>query len=158
MPTLGQINNNYWNVKKPGNGWWRGAIGYDSRGHAIFGDPALGVRAVLRVLRTYQMKLRLESLDEIFGRYAPAVDTLGSLPNAPRNEPNRYAAFVAARLNVTPNEKVIFFSPSGRIDDAERTKKLLRAMAEYENGAGFEVPEDVLDRGMKMYDEDFRRA
>ena len=98
--STGIRNNNYLNVKN-GKDPWQDAGGRpsrtDGRGHAVFTDPAYGVRAGIILLRSYFFKHNLRTIAEILSRWAPATDTVGSLPNAPRNSPLEYSTFVSGR-------------------------------------------------------------
>src|SRR5215207_4164121 len=110
--STGIRNNNYLNVKN-GSDPWQDAEGKpsqtDERGHAVFTDPAYGVRAGITLLRSYFFKHNLRTIAEILSRWAPASDTVGSLPNAPQNSPAEYSAFVAARVGVGFNDKLDIF-------------------------------------------------
>lgn len=46
--TIGVVNNNPGNVKKPGADTWLGSVGYDRYGHVIFVDRQHGVRALYK--------------------------------------------------------------------------------------------------------------
>src|SRR5687768_11671502 len=112
MPT-GIQNKNYLNVKN-GASPWMDADGKesktDSRGHAIFSDPSYGIRAGILLLRTYFFKHNLRTIAEILSRWAPATDTIGSLPGGPMNSPLEYSNFVAGRMRISHNEKLDIFN------------------------------------------------
>src|SRR5687768_2581771 len=97
MP-VGLANNNYLNVKN-GSDRWMDAGGKpsksDSKGHAMFSDPAYGVRAGILLLRTYFLTHNLQTILEILSRWAPVTDTIGSQPGADPNNPTEYAIFVS---------------------------------------------------------------
>src|SRR5688500_10842783 len=105
MPTIaiGIKNKNYLNVKN-GRSPWIDAGGKksktDSRGHAVFTDPAYGVRAGIMLLRTYFFTHNLRTIAEILARWAPATDTIGSVPGGPKNSPLEYSTFVAGRMGI----------------------------------------------------------
>ena len=151
--STGLRNNNYLNVKNGSDPWQDAgeqAAGTDERGHAVFKDPAYGVRAGLILLRTYFFKYNLRTIAEILARWAPASDTVGSLPGAPPNSPAEYATFVAARLGVKPNERLDIFKEDRTVGNIARLRALFSAMAEYEVGGGFKVPDEVFHAGLEL--------
>lgn len=151
--STGIRNNNYLNVKN-GSDPWQDAGGQpsrtDERGHAVFTDPAYGVRAGIVLLRSYFFKHNLRTIAEILSRWAPAGDTVGSLPNAPQNSPAEYSAFVAARVGVGFNDKLDIFREDKTIGNIAKLRSLFAAMAEYEVGSGFQVPEEVFHNGLEL--------
>lgn len=151
--STGIRNNNYLNVKN-GSDPWQDAGGKpsqtDERGHAVFTDPAYGVRAGIILLRSYFFKHNLRTIAEILSRWAPANDTVGSLPNAPQNSPAEYSAFVAGRVGVGFNVRLDIFKEDRTIGNIARLRSLFAAMAEYENGSGFKVPEGVFHDGLEL--------
>lgn len=71
--------NNYGCVKQGGDPWNGSGGKRDSKGHAVFSEPAYSVRAVVR---DYCSKHRrgLRSAVALANAYSPWCDTLGSLP------------------------------------------------------------------------------
>lgn len=135
------------NVKAPSETYWRRQIGRDSRGHAIFADPADGIRAAVVLLRTYGQAYHLHSVAEILSRWAPVSDTVGSLPGAPANSPAEYARFVERKTGLNPLENLRLFK-GGKVNDRRNLADLITAMAEYEIGSGFQLNPDVVQRGI----------
>lgn len=145
--TLGIKNKNPWNVKAPMNAArWRGQQNSDKHNHAIFDDPAWSCRAAIKILRTYQ-RLRRLTLRETFEHYAPSSD-----PNA-NNEPNAYARFVAGRMGIDADEPLGLFTDEDQIADEPRLRAMLKAMAEFENYAGYDPGDDVITEGINLYRE-----
>jgi hypothetical protein len=144
-------DNNLWNLKKPGNDDWRGTLRYDHRGHAVFDTLLMGCRAAIKQLYTYQITLKLQSLNEIFNRWAPAYDTLGSLPGRPNNDPNEYAKFVGRLIGIAPDSQFLIFKDNGQILDHQMLMSLLRAMAQYEGNDMNLVTDDLLEKGICLY-------
>jgi hypothetical protein len=69
--SVGIKNNNYLNVKNGTSPWLDAngkSAGTDSKGHAVFKDPAYGVRAGILLLRTYFCKHKLRSIADILSR------------------------------------------------------------------------------------------
>lgn len=138
------------NVKAPRTPYWQGQIGRDSRGHAKFKSPAHGVRAAALLLRTYWRRHRLRTVAAILSRWAPVTDSVGSLPGAPANSPKEYAEFVEKRTGLHPMEALEMFWEDGTIRDKTQLKKLLKAMAEYEIGAGFNLHDKTINQGLDL--------
>jgi len=155
MPPVatGIRNKNYLNVKN-GSSPWMDADGKesqtDSRGHAIFTDAAYGVRAGILLLRKYYFAHNLHTIAEILARWAPATDTIGSLPDAPPNSPLGYATFVARRMGISYNERLDIFSANKSIGNIARLKALFFAMSEFEIGDGFKVPVEDFNAGLEL--------
>jgi murein DD-endopeptidase MepM/ murein hydrolase activator NlpD len=151
--STGIRNNNYLNVKN-GADPWLDAGGKpsktDERGHAVFTDPAYGVRAGIVLLRSYFFRHNLRTIAEILARWAPASDTVGSLPGGPKNSPLEYSTFVAGRLGIGFNDKLDIFKADKTVGNIARLRALFSAMAEYENGSGFKVPEEVFHDGLEL--------
>jgi Bacterial SH3 domain len=148
--TVGVRNKNYLNVKNDPANPWEGSTGTDSRGHAIFDDPAYGIRAAIITLRSYWFRHNRRTIAEILSRWAPATDTIGSLPGAPPNSPEAYSKFVSDRTGIDFNEKLEFFSDSKDIENKSQLEKVLQAMAEYENYVGFNFPSELFDKSLTL--------
>lgn len=140
--TLGMKHQNWWNIKTPPNAkGWLGQSGEDTKGHAIFRDPAYACRATVKQLYRYHAT-GASTLRAIFERYAPSAD---------ENDPAGYARFVGSRIDKDIDEPTGIFNADGSIADDARLKAMLQAMAEMENFAGFVVPEKVLIEGVGLY-------
>src|SRR5215213_5868232 len=153
-------NKNYLNVKNEKNNPWMDKGGKDSgtdeRGHAIFTDPAYGVRAGVLLLRAYFFKHNLRTVYEILSRWAPASDTVGGLKNAANNSPAEYSAFVAGRMGIDPSQKLDIFKPDVSVGNISRLRDLFYAMAAYEIDRGFKVPDDEFLEGLELVQEGIR--
>lgn len=145
--TVGLRHKNYLNLKGTG---WKGQIGSDSRGHAIFSKPEWGIRAGIVLLRTYWFKHGLRSIAAILSRWAPASDTIGSLPGAPPNSPKEYSQFVSKRVEIGPTTKLQLFKDDRTLNNVNQLRALFEAMAAYEIGGGFNVPDQEFDRALYL--------
>src|ERR1700754_2952244 len=67
----------------------------------LFDGPEWGIRAIVRVLRSYRDRHRLRTVRRIIGRWAP--------PN--ENPTHRYVAFVCGRLGIDPDMEVDIDDP-----------------------------------------------
>lgn len=150
-PPRGIRNNNYLNIKNVG---WDDAngktAGTDPEKHAVFTDPAYGVRAGIIQLRTYYFRDKLRTIADILAHWAPASDTLGSKPGWPKNSPVKYASFVAGRMGIGATDELSLFNPDKSIGDAKQLRALFYAMAEYELGQKDQVPDEVFDAGLAL--------
>jgi murein DD-endopeptidase MepM/ murein hydrolase activator NlpD len=155
MPSTptGIRNKNYLNVKNTSSPW-ADAGGRpsktDERGHAVFTDPAYGIRAGILQLRAYFFKHNRRTVAEILSRWAPATDTVGSLPGAPPNSPAAYSTFVSGRMGISFNQRLDIFNEDKSIGNIARLRALFYAMAEYENGNGFRVPDEEFNAGLDL--------
>ena len=156
--TLGINHKNYLNVKNNPSDPWQGSIGTDEQGHAIFDDPAYGIRAAIITLRTYWFRYNKRTIAEILARWAPASDTIGSLPGAPPNSPKKYSEFVTERTGIDYNQQLDLCDEQQldlcdeqqHIKDIAQLKGVIKAMAEYENYAGFQFPDAVIDEAIRL--------
>jgi len=147
--TLGIRNQNPFNVKNDPNDPWEGSIGIDAQGHAIFCDPTYSVRAAVRVL-AQKWASGKRTLYQILESYAPDGNT------------EAYARFVADRMSLLPHHVfdasiLNLFSDSGKINSWMSISRMIRAMAEFENFAGYELANSIINSGMALYEYDFCR-
>lgn len=149
--------NNYWCIKSSG---WRGEVGQDDRNHAIFEGPEYGARAFFRVMRTYRFRHGLRSTYEIFNRYAPSDDCIGSLPRDPEtglcpnnaiNPTYQYALSVAEALGVGVDDDINLFDDEERVDRGV-AHRLARAVLKFEVGKRHDVTDELLDEGLRLAD------
>lgn len=142
--SLGEKNRNPLNVKQ-GPTPWKGSVGMDARGHAIFDDEAYSVRACVRTLSRKCLNGKT-TLEKIMESYAPADDG---------NNPAEYADFVASRIDVAADDELGLFDDGGRIIARTRLVAMLCAMAEMECGRTYKLPSDVILVGIDLYEKDF---
>lgn len=107
-------NNNPGNLMDVGIKW-RGLIGRDSKGYAVFSSALEGIRAMYIDLRTGFRRDGEDTIREILNEYAPPSE----------NPTDRYIDFVSQRLGVDPDQ-VLELS-------AVRVP-LLEALIQFENG------------------------
>lgn len=109
---MGFRNNNPGNMRY--NPAFRGVIGKDSRGFAIFKTHYHGLRAMRILLQNY-IKKGFNTIDRIVNRYAPASDN---------NRPDLYTSFVSMKSGILANQKLTFAD----------LEKIIPAMVEMETG------------------------
>ena len=111
--TLALKNRNYLNLKTLSNGdRWKGQIGEDPFGHAIFESPAWSIRAGAITLRTYELKHGIKTVTDLVHRFAEG-----------NREP--YIKHLCKALGVKPNQKISL---------TKRLPELLKAMVYFETG------------------------
>ena len=118
--TLAQRNNNPLNVKGRG---WKGQIGNDAKGHAIFKTPEFGVRAAALTLRTY-IEHGIQTVTAIVDRFCEAKG----------KRRDNYIRHICRALGVMPDQpfNLIRHMPT-----------LLRCMARFESGR--DLPDQYAD-------------
>jgi hypothetical protein len=114
--TRGLVNNNPGNIRKNGTAW-RGAIAGSDPAFVTFDTPQDGIRAMAKVLLTYQRQHGLDTIAELLERWAPAVE----------NDSFAYIDDVATRLGIDPDERI-------DLDDPMKLAALCGAIIRHENG------------------------
>ena len=120
--TLSRAARNYVNVKTP-NGradYWKGQVGIDRHGHAVFKSPEWSLRAGAIVLRNYARRHHLNTIEGIVKRFSTSNH-------------EEYIGFLCKRLGLKPDEP---FNVVARIPE------LLPAMVRFETGRAV-APEHV---------------
>lgn len=145
--TVGVRHKNLLNVKGTD---WKYSLGNDSRGHNRFPSYAKGLRAGIITLRSYWTRHQKRTIADILSRWAPASDTIGSLPGAPPNSPRDYSLFVSRRMGHHPTAPLSLFHEDGSLNDEGQLFDLVSAMAAYENYAGLELPKEVFREALRL--------
>lgn len=121
----GVRNHNPGNIDRTGTKWQ--GMDPDQTGDSrfiVFLEPAWGIRAIVRVLRSYRDKYGLKTVRGIISRWAP--------PN--ENPTASYIKFVIDKLGVGPDDEI-------DIEDYETLKTLIRAIIRKECGPNPDDPE-----------------
>ena len=139
--TVGTRNKNFLNIKNNPDNPWNGSIGTDRQGHAIFDDPVYGIRAAIINLRSYWFIHERRTILAIIERWAP--EDAG-------NNPIQYADFVSSRLGVDKTNVLNLFDEERSIKDKNQLEKLIKAMAEYENYNGFQIPDGLFEQALVL--------
>ena len=113
--TLG--HNNPGNIRANSHDDWHGQIGIDDNGFCIFDTMTDGVRALCKLLLTYQDKHDLQCVEDIVQRWAPPGE----------NDTDAYIDDVCARTHWRPDELIDLHVPQNLIAMAS-------AMAHHETG------------------------
>jgi hypothetical protein len=120
--TLSRAARNYVNVKTP-NGradYWKGQVGIDRHGHAVFKSPEWSLRAGAIVLRNYARRHHLNTIEGIVKRFSTCNH-------------EEYISFLCRRLGLKPDEP---------FNVVRRIPELLPAMVRFETGASVK-PEHI---------------
>lgn len=126
--TVGFRNKNPGNLRYSPAQTFLGQIGVDPKGYLIFDTMENGVRAMVKVLRTY-LRSGVNTPEKIAARYAPPSDN---------NPTAAYSGFIAAKLGI----------PTNGVVDEGRMPELVSGMIEFENGGGLSAA--VLAEGVRL--------
>lgn len=91
MAARGIRNNNPGNIRH-GDKWQGLSAEQTDSEFCVFSQPEYGIRALCRILRTYQRKYGLRDVHSIINRFAPPVE----------NDTESYIKSVCLKLDVTP--------------------------------------------------------
>jgi hypothetical protein len=100
-PTRGECNNNPGNIRKSDAAWHGAVVGSDPA-FVTFDTPENGIRAMAKLLLTYQRRHGLDTIAELIERWAPAAE----------NDSFAYIDDVATRLGIDPDEKIDLGDPA----------------------------------------------
>jgi len=145
--TLGVRNNNPGNIER-NNIRWQGAATEQSGRFIKFVSPEWGIRAMARVLITYQDKHKCDTVVKIISRWAPADPVMkadGTM--APENHTDAYIRVVTEGVfgrydTASANTRIDVYNYQTMFD-------LMTAMIKVEC-AGKVYPRDVMDEGLKL--------
>lgn len=134
-------NNNPGNIEK-GAGW-KGRCKPDEIPHhedrfVIFRRPEWGIRAIARVLRTYQVRHEIRTVRGIIQRWAP------NPPDNPENPHQaEYIEFVSEWLSVGPDQEI-------NVLNYQTARDLVVAITHFENRRVMPYTDDVIDFGLQL--------
>lgn len=109
---------------------WQGAIGQNEKGYLIFSSPVDGIRAAAKVLKNYDSKYGINTIEEIVSRFAPASE----------NPTGEYIQNVVKATGYKAQEKLDLKNP-------EVMQKLITAMIKQEIG-GVAYSEETIVAGV----------
>jgi hypothetical protein len=111
--------------KKANN--WDGQIG-ESGGFSVFEETKFGIRAAAKLLRNYQFKYQLDTIQKIINRWAPPVENVTS----------SYIEHVAQVMEMSPAEYI-------NLNDDGTLVALINVMILHENGVNPYSKETILE-------------
>ncbi|WP_223528366.1 structural protein [Pseudomonas sp. A-RE-23] len=130
----GVRNNNPGNIDYNKANKWQGQLppipAIEAR-FARFDTPENGIRALTRLLLTYQNKHGLKTVKAIISRWAPSVE----------NDTAAYVRAVESNTGTKPGAEI-------NLRDPAVMKGFVRAIIRHEN-AGYEYPKDIIDEGVR---------
>lgn len=132
--TRGVRNRNPGNIDHSPANNWKGQLKPDpaiEKRFARFDSPENGIRAMGKLLLTYQRKHGLKTVKAIINRWAPAVE----------NDTTAYVRAVEANTGTRPGAEVDLAAPAVMLGFA-------KAIIHHEN-AGFTYPGAVLEEGVR---------
>ena len=128
-------NNNPGNIKHGDT--WKGEIKSTDRTFEQFKDAEHGIRAIGVLLRTYNTKYNLDTVDGIISRWAPKSE----------NQTQNYINFVSKQLGVTPRTKLNLYY-KGQIYNRTALKALVNAIIRMETG--YRYPDATIEGGLNL--------
>jgi hypothetical protein len=146
-PTGGRRAPLAWRNANPGNIrfvpsiQWQGQEGEGEAGFVRFRTPEHGFRALARQLMTYKERHNLDTLRKILTRYAPPEGSAGG--KAYQQNTGGYIARVARDMGVGADDPL-------QVQDYRTMLALVKAIADYEDGAGWTWPEQTIIDGLRM--------
>ena len=130
----GVRNNNPGNIDRhPGTNWQGMAADQSSDPRfVVFKSPQFGIRAIARLMMTYQGQYQLKTVRQLINRWAPPIE----------NNTSAYVADVAARMNIDPDAEI-------DVDTMAVMKPLVKAIIAHEC-SGYVYPASVVSEGLHM--------
>jgi hypothetical protein len=129
-------NNNPGNIEVSSTKW-EGAVGDDGR-FLQFAKIEWGIRAMGRILRTYETKYNLNTPKSIIYRYAPPKE----------NDTEKYIKTVCQISGLKPDQKI----QQGSLNQIA----LIHAMIIVENGRDGEVSKRTIGRGLSLINQTYK--
>ena len=111
-------NRNPGNIRKNATKWQGLAAEQNDPAFFQFASMAYGVRAIAKILQTYQEAYGLDTVRKIINRWAPASE----------NDTGAYVSYVAGRMDVSADMPI-------DVNDEGTMYNLIRAIIAQENGA-----------------------
>ena len=128
-------NNNPGNIKHGDT--WKGEVKSTDKTFEQFKDAEHGIRAIGVLLRTYNTKYNLDTIDGIISRWAPKSE----------NQTQNYINFVSKQLGVRPTTKLNLFN-RGQIYNRTALKALVNAIIRMETG--YRYPDSTIEGGLNL--------
>ena len=129
-------NNNPGNIKKTNTQWEGMTEEQVDSTFVSFDSPKMGVRALARVLNTYNTKYNLDDISGMVSRFAPPTE----------NDTQNYIKFVSDKSGISRTKKITLQ------ENPEDMKKVITAMIEMEGGSDsikYFTP-SVINEGVKL--------
>ena len=105
---------------------WLGRIGTDGK-YVKFKSSVYGIRAIGKVINTYEKRYKINTVKGIITRWAPPSE----------NNTQRYIKFVCSETGLKPTEKLNIFDAKGKLKKERTLKSLISAIVKMENGTTY---------------------
>lgn len=125
-------NNNPGNIRRTDVQWEGLAEDQPDGEFFAFESPEYGVRAMARVLRSYQRRHQLETIEQIVNRWAPPSE----------NDTASYVQHVSQRLGIPPDSPL-------DLEDDHLLARLIQVMLRHENGGNF-IDDETIQNGISL--------
>jgi len=132
MKTRGLRNNNAGNIELNSIKWDGMSKVQDDGRFIIFESPEYGIRALTKILLSYQRKHGISTVRGVINRYAPSIE----------NNTSAYVASVSSSVNVSPDAPLDF-------SKASIMRPLVEAIIKHENGLQ-PYSTALIDKGLAM--------
>ncbi len=130
MGARGIRNNNPGNIRRGSSQWQGMSAEQTDKSFVQFDDPVYGIRALAKLLKNYQSRYGLNTIEEIISRYAPPSE----------NITGAYVSMVAKAAGVNPRQEIL-------IDDY--LQRIIPAMIKQENGSQ-PYPMSLINDGIRL--------
>jgi len=128
--TRGERNNNPGNIRHvPGMDWVGQSVTQTDDAFVQFTDPIYGIRAITRIMKSYERQ-GIETVADVIDRWAP--------PN--ENNSEAYVTDVCNRCGVQPDD---------RVDFVAIMPNLIKAIIHHENGENI-YTDDQINKGISL--------
>lgn len=122
--------NNPFNIRANASNKWTGKTTKTGAAFESFDKLENGVRAGIKILKTYFEKYNLHTVKDIISRFAPNNE----------NDTENYINFVSKQVGVTPDQHLT--------GDKETMRKLSKAICKMENG--YNLTDQDYEAGFKL--------
>ena len=127
---MGIKDNNPGNIRKGEN--WKGMV--ESDGEFVeFESPEYGIRAITKILQTYSEKYNINTLEEIFNRYAPDTE----------NDTDTYIKNMSSFTGFDSNETL-------NLQDPDTLAKIIKGITKQENPGKNHYSDKIIYKGIEM--------
>jgi len=143
-PPRGIRNNNPGNILRSRTAW-QGEKPFapgDDVEMEVFLTPPAGIRAIVKVLRTYQSEHKLKTVEAMISRWCPPFHTFPDGRKV-KQDTAAYVRRVAAEIGVDPAARISITSP-------EILRPMLKAIIKQENANQQPYSDAVLDEAMRL--------
>ena len=118
---------------------WLGRTGTDGK-YVKFKSSVYGIRAIGKVINTYEKRYKINTVKGIITRWAPPSE----------NNTQRYIKFVCSETGLKPTEKLNIFDAKGKLKNERTLKSLISAIVKMENGSTYSYSDQTYAQAFKL--------